>query len=102
VRLKGLPPEFASYDGEDNSISPSLDREALIYMNNPLRIGGMTFYQAGFENNDHTTVLQVVRNPSWRMPYISCTLIALGMAIQFGIHLFGFAKKRSLAKPATA
>ena len=39
------------------------DREVLIYMNNPLRYGGLTFYQAGFENNDRTTVLQVVRNP---------------------------------------
>ena len=39
------------------------DREVLIYMNNPLRYDGFTFYQAGFENNDRTTVLQVVRNP---------------------------------------
>ena len=33
------------------------DREVLVYMNNPLRHGGLTFYQAGFENNDRTTIL---------------------------------------------
>jgi hypothetical protein len=35
------------------------DRESLIFMNNPLRYRGYTFYQAGFDNNDTTTVLQV-------------------------------------------
>ena len=69
-------------------------REVLIYMNNPLRYGGLTFYQAGFENNDQTTVLQVVRNPSWRIPYLSCALIVLGLLVQFGIHLFGFILRR--------
>ena len=70
------------------------DRDVLIYMNNPLRYAGLTFYQAGFENDDHTTILQVVRNPSWVMPYIACTLMALGLTIQFGIHLIGFVAKR--------
>jgi hypothetical protein len=69
-------------------------REVLIYMNNPLRYGGLTFYQAGFENNDQTTVLQVVRNPSWLVPYIACSAITLGLVIQFLIHLAGFAKRR--------
>ena len=71
------------------------DREVLIYMNNPLRYAGLTFYQASFDNNDKTTVLQVVRNPSWILPYVSCILISLGLTIQFGIHLVGFARKRA-------
>jgi hypothetical protein len=70
------------------------DREVLIYMNNPLRHAGLTFYQAGFENNDRTTVLQVVRNPSWIMPYLACGLMTAGLALQFGIHLFGFVWER--------
>jgi hypothetical protein len=73
-------------------------REVLIYMNNPLRYGGLTFYQAGFENDDRTTVLQVVRNPSWLVPYIACALMTLGLTVQFGIHLFGFVRRRP---PAT-
>jgi hypothetical protein len=70
------------------------DRETLIYMNNPLRYEGMSFYQSGFANNDTTTILQVVQNPSWLIPYISCALIALGMLIQFGMHLISFVRRR--------
>ena len=73
------------------------DREVKIYMNNPLRFAGLTFYQAGFENNDRTTILQVVRNPSWRLPYYACGLMSLGLLIQFGISLTGFIQKRSAA-----
>jgi len=73
------------------------DREVKIYMNNPLRFAGLTFYQAGFENNDRTTILQVVRNPSWRLPYIACVIMSLGLLIQFGISLTGFIQKRSTA-----
>lgn len=68
-------------------------REVLIYMNNPLRYSGLTFYQSGYEG-ERTTILQVVRNPSWLLPYISCSLIAAGLLIQFGIHLVGFIRKR--------
>jgi len=66
-------------------------------MNNPLRYAGLTFYQAGFENNDQTTVLQVVRNPSWLIPYIACIIMTLGLLLQFGIHLTGFIAKRRAA-----
>jgi cytochrome c biogenesis protein ResB len=68
-------------------------REVLIFMNNPLRYAGLTYYQASFDG-EHTTILQVVRNPSWLVPYISCGAIALGLVIQFMIHLAGFARKR--------
>jgi hypothetical protein len=98
-----IPKNFSSRirvttpDGRD-------DHEVLIYMNNPLRYAGLTFYQAGFENNDRTTILQVVRNPSWALPYISCSLMALGLLAQFGIHLVGFVQKRraKLLVPAVA
>jgi len=70
-------------------------REVLIYMNNPLRYGGLTYYQQSFDNNDHTTILQVVRNPSWLAPYIACGAITLGLVVQFLIHLWGFARRRS-------
>jgi hypothetical protein len=69
-------------------------REVLIYMNNPLRYAGLTYYQERFANNDQTSILEVVRNPSWLVPYISCVMIALGLVIQFLIHLVGFARRR--------
>jgi hypothetical protein len=70
------------------------DRESLIFMNNPLRYRGYTFFQAGFDNNDTTTILQVAQNPSWLVPYISCALIVFGMLLQFGMHLVSFVKHR--------
>ncbi len=70
------------------------NREVLISMNDPLRYRGFTFYQSGFDNNDKTTILQVVRNPAMLLPYIACGLVALGLLVQFSMHLFGFLKKR--------
>ena len=73
----------------------SENREVLISMNDPLRYRGYTFYQSGFDNNDKTSILQVVKNPAMLMPYIACGLVALGLLMQFSMHLFGFVKKRS-------
>jgi len=67
------------------------DREVLIYMNNPLRYAGLTFFQADYDHeHEKYTILQVVRNPSWLLPYIACGLMTLGLVIQFLIHLVGF------------
>jgi hypothetical protein len=71
------------------------DRDILIYMNSPLRYGGETYYQASFEPGDRVTILQVVRNPAALAPYIACSLVALGLVVQFLTHLSGFARKRA-------
>ena len=71
------------------------ERDILIYMNNPLRYGGETFYQASFERGDRGTILQVVRNPAALAPYIACALVALGLGVQFLTHLSGFARKQA-------
>jgi ABC-type transport system involved in cytochrome c biogenesis permease subunit len=76
------------------------DREVLIYMNNPLRYAGLTFYQSSYEG-EHTTILQVVHNPSWLLPYIACSLVAFGLVVQFGIHLFAFIGRRAAGSNAT-
>lgn len=89
-----IPKNFASHV-QVTTADKKDERDVLIYMNNPLRYAGLTYYQAGFENNDHTTVLQVVRNPSWLLPYIACVLMGLGLTIQFSIHLVGFIRKRA-------
>jgi hypothetical protein len=79
-----------------NPADGSPSRDVLIYMNNPLRYVGLTYYQQSFDNNDHTTILEVVRNPSWLAPYIACGAITLGLVIQFLIHLWGFARRRAV------
>ncbi|HZL86361.1 MAG TPA: cytochrome c biogenesis protein ResB [Candidatus Krumholzibacteria bacterium] len=73
------------------------NREVLIYMNNPLRYRGETFYQASFKQGDGGTVLQVVRNPGWLLPYVACTVGALGMMLQFGTHLLRFIRRTRTA-----
>lgn len=78
------------------------EREVDIYMNNPLRYNGETYYQASFDpDNDKrinkVTILQVVRNPSWLTPYLACALITLGLIVQFMMHLVGFVRKRKSA-----
>ena len=73
------------------------NREALIYMNHPLWYSDLILYQAGFGNNDQTTVLQVMKNPSRLVPYIACGMMALGLVIQFGMHLVSFVRRRVVA-----
>jgi cytochrome c biogenesis protein ResB len=73
------------------------DRDVLIYMNNPLRYRGETYFQASFEPGDKGTILQVVRNPASLTPYVACSLVALGLLVQFLTHLVKFARKRAVA-----
>jgi len=95
-----IPKNFAS---TVTLIDPerSVNRNVLIYMNHPLRYRGDTFYQAGFERDDRTTILQVVRNPSFLAPYVACIIVATGLLVQFGFHLVGFARRQS-AVPVSA
>ncbi|MDF7826883.1 cytochrome c biogenesis protein ResB [Pontiellaceae bacterium B12227] len=60
-----------------------VERELRIWMNNPLRYARRTFYQSGYLPDDGGTVLQVVRNDTWMIPYLSCMIVFVGMAAQF-------------------
>ena len=79
-------------------------RETVIYMNNPLRYSGNTFYQyqmsagemAASAGAAASSTFQVVRNPGWLTPYISTVLISAGLLLQFAIHLFGFLKRKAV------
>jgi hypothetical protein len=71
------------------------DRDVVIRMNAPLRYRGQTFYQSSFDDaTEKTTVLQVVRNPGAWIPYVSCSLVFLGMLLHFGMNLAGFLNRR--------
>ena len=89
-----IPKNFSSRvrlqsdDGHDN-------RETVIFMNNPLRHGGLTFYQFQMNAESHMTVLQVVRNPGWLLPYVACLMMGVGLCLQFGITLGKFVSKRT-------
>jgi hypothetical protein len=76
-------------------------RETEIYMNAPLRYAGYTFFQYQMAADESTlrpgdkpsSTFEVVRNPSWLTPYISCVLVGVGLLVQFLMHLIGFISK---------
>ena len=71
------------------------DRIITISMNQPLRYASKTFYQAGYANDDKTTILQVVRNPVAALPYIACILVTLGMGYHFIAHFIKFRQQQT-------
>ncbi|MFI5360667.1 MAG: cytochrome c biogenesis protein ResB [Elusimicrobiota bacterium] len=81
-----IPKNFSSLVGLVDA-SRREDRDVLIRMNSPLRYGGSTFYQASFGMGDKLSILQVVRNPGWAIPYLSCALVSLGMLLHFAVKL---------------
>ncbi len=88
-----IPAEFASQVVLDNPRTGE-KRDIRISMNNPLRYAGHTFYQASFANDDQTSVLQVVRNPSRILPYVSITVVGLGLILHFILRLVRFTNAR--------
>jgi len=96
-----IPKDFRSRVLVDNPQTGE-KREVEISMNHPLRYGGYTYYQyqmdagqaAQMSGRTPTSVLQVVRNPSWLTPYIGCAMVGAGLLIQFLYHLTGFVSKR--------
>ena len=96
-----IPKDFRSRVRLDNSLTGE-KREVEISMNHPLRYGGYTYYQyqmdagqaAQMAGRAPTSVLSVVRNPSWLTPYIGCAMVGAGLVVQFMYHLVGFISKQ--------
>ena len=96
-----IPKNFSSLVRLSNP-SRHEDREVLIYMNQPLRYDGRAFYQASFGKGDTLSILQVVENPGWLIPYISCVLVAVGLIVHFTVSLRKSSRKREAARLAQA
>ena len=96
-----IPKDFRSRVRIDNPQTGE-KREVEISMNHPLRYGGYTYYQYQMSAGEMvdrsgqkpSSVLQVVRNPSWLTPYVGCGMVGVGLMIQFLYHLVGFVSKR--------
>ena len=73
------------------------ERTVNISMNQPLRMERETLFQASFIGED-TTVLQVVQNPGWTIPYIACALGTVGLLVHFMLSLWKFLDGKT-AKP---
>jgi hypothetical protein len=85
-----------NFSSEVRVIEPEkdVDRTVKIWMNNPLRYAGETFYQSSFEPGKDLTILQVVRNSGWMIPYLSCMLVGVGMTVHMGTKLIAFLRQR--------
>lgn len=73
------------------------ERRDEIWMNNPLRYRGETFYQSSYQklpSGKEWTSLQVVQNKGWLIPYVACSVIAVGMLFHFLGTLQRFISRR--------
>lgn len=71
--------------------------EQRIWMNNPMRYAGKTFYQSGYQQLSgglESSTLQVVDNEGWMTPYVACMIVAVGMLYQFSMTLLVYLRRR--------
>lgn len=90
-----IPKDFASTVRVTDPAAGD-DRTVRIWMNNPLRYQGESFYQHAVMYEDSGTVLQVVRNPGRLLPYLACGLVTLGMLVHFGLRLSRFQQSQRM------
>jgi len=89
-----IPKNFSSLVRVDNP-QRNEARDVLIYMNQPLRYQGKTYYQSSFGKDDTLSIFQVVENPGWVIPYLSCVLVTLGLLIHFSIVMRRSQRRRA-------
>jgi ABC-type transport system involved in cytochrome c biogenesis permease subunit len=92
------PKDYSSYvkiaDANGSTV-----QQGRIWMNNPMRFRGETFYQSGYLSADMSpngveqTTLQVVTNAGWLIPYVACVLSGLGMLVHFSGTFARFASR---------
>ncbi len=70
-------------------------RSVRIWMNNPLRYLGYTFFQASFseDKDGQRSTFAVVTNPGRVLPYASSLMVFGGMLIHFIIRFLGYVKR---------
>ncbi|BDG01122.1 cytochrome c biogenesis protein ResB [Anaeromyxobacter oryzae] len=96
-----IPKNFSSLVHLSNPAKGE-ERDVLIFMNQPLRYDGKAFYQASFGKNDTLSILQVVQNPGWLLPYVSCVLVTIGLLVHFAITLRRSVRRQAEAHEGTA
>ncbi|MEZ6101879.1 MAG: cytochrome c biogenesis protein CcsA [Pirellulaceae bacterium] len=72
-------------------------RDRKIWMNNPLRYAGETFYQSSYgvlPSGKEFSALQVVTNQGWMIPYVACMLVSVGLFAHFMQVLVRFLNRK--------
>jgi ABC-type transport system involved in cytochrome c biogenesis permease subunit len=93
------PRDYSSYVTFTDPASKAT-QDGRIWMNNPVRYRGETFYQSQYTPVDlpdgtrtEMTGLQVVENAGWLIPYVACVLALWGMLAHFGGTFLRFADR---------
>ena len=93
------PRDFSSYVTFADTAT-NAKQDGRIWMNNPVRYRGETFYQSQYSQVDlpdgtrgEMTGLQVVENAGWLIPYVACVLALWGMLFHFGGTFLRFADR---------
>ena len=80
--------------------STGAEQPGRIWMNNPVRYRGETFFQSNYSkvqladgSISEMTGLQVVENAGWLIPYVACVLAFWGMLARFGGTFVRFADR---------
>lgn len=83
-----------------NDPATGAEQPGRIWMNNPVRYKGETFYQSQYSQVQlpdgqvgEMTGLQVVENAGWLIPYVACVLAFWGMLAHFGGTFVRFADR---------
>ncbi len=84
-----------------------VERAVHIKMNEPMRYRGETFFQANWikgvdGGSDRGTVLQVVDNPGWTVPYIACIVGGLGLCAHFVLSLVSYRQRTAQSEAKRA
>lgn len=84
-----------SFESDITLHSDNTSRDLKIWMNNPLRYNGYTFFQASFsiDQSGELSTFAVVTNPGRLIPYISSLMVFGGMLIHFVLHFLGYVKR---------
>ncbi|MEM9469394.1 MAG: cytochrome c biogenesis protein ResB [Pseudomonadota bacterium] len=82
--------EAKGYESDIIIYDDGVEWPVTIRMNEPARYKGYTFFQSSFveQPGKDVTVLNVVHNIGHIFPYISCSIIFLGLFIQAGIRAY--------------
>ena len=90
-------PKYFGSEVRINDSSTNEETSQRIFMNNPLRYEGETFYQAQMSDPKSPTqfsTFQVVTNVGWMIPYVCCMFTVVGLLGQFVQSLLAYLNKQ--------
>ncbi len=98
------PRDYSSYVNFIDEQRNYTAKNQRIWMNNPMRYAGWTFYQSQYNKIGDTeiTTLQIVKNRGWMIPYVACMIVVVGMLAHFLVTLVRFLNRISVAEKSPA